>query len=908
MLKDVIAKLPVVTKLPDISTLPNIGITPVPLTRPQLKVNLKMPKDPLFVGEYAKIKVGITSNTGVKIEDLDFKIPAGLPGGDVSLSRDRTFDPKNPDIMLLSGFKPGTYLLQAFKKGTATKVAEGKFEVTEHWKNDLVSPKLAFTGKIPNFVPGATWGGGVLGSPQNTNTIPALGTRRIAVLLVDTADQRYTTNATTLSAIQTNWRQQVQDGFVGSDGISRSVRAYFREVSYNNLDMNGTIFPNVVHLPDHWTDYFQLDPNNLWQAKGPFINQCVIAAGDGVDLSGFDMIVCVSQPFSSAMGGAQIAWPYGGYGVAVNTSHGMVSGRGVSMPFTWGDGTSLDLSNGRTIYETLTHELGHTINLPDEYTPDVPGRTLAEGASSWDPMDFEQPLPHFCLPHRMMLGWVPPAWIRQFDFQNLGTTVDEMIVLNAIELGAPPAGRFAGVEVRIADGHNYYFEYRIGQAMEIGDEALVPNGRVIGIDVVEPPANPIITRPDMLLLAQHSDDNGAVLDTGQFYHELDTTSPTFPSDFRVDVVSRNANSASIRLRYTVIGKPDPSIRPWPRDAAHPWQSPDIEVQNPRSLADPANWANVPWAGHNNTVIASVKNRGTLSAPGVVVNFFVKDYTIGGAPETFLGFDRQDVSPGATVNFQTSWNPPSVDNAHFCIIARIDVYETPTVPPILELTPFNNEAQSNYSRFISASASPATREIANVTIGNPYDKATRFFLRGGHDNPLYRTYLETTSVTLKPHEVRKIQVMFEFDPAAFMKSPAFDLDRKNFEKYLHTPNLVSFVGYVEDPHDKRLHTASLLSGAMAEVVTGRATEMIRFGNDGLIAFGEVHTLDNKDAVPDGKAIIAVKTKSKPDLIYLTSNVNQGFFRNVLPEDWLTAQAFYIPNRGFGECQSMVLVRK
>ena len=905
MLKDKVRNLPDVARLPDINRIPR------PRPRPQLKVALRMPKTPLFVGEYARIGVEVTSNFGATIDDLDFKIPEGLPGGELSLSRDRTFDPKNPDIMLISGFKPGTYLLQAFKKGTATKVAEDKFEVTEHWSDDILSPKLAFTGKLPNFAPGATWGGGAVGTPQNFNTMPALGTRRIAVLLTDTADQRYSTNAADLNAIRTSWRQNLQDGFTGADGISRSVRAYYREVSYNNLDMTGTVFNDVVHLPDHWTDYFQPDANGNWQAKGSYINQCIIAAGDGVDLTGFDMIVCVSQPFSSAMTAGmptpEIAWPYGGYGVAVNTSHGMVSGRGVSMPFSWGDGTSLDQSGGRTIYETLTHELGHTLGLPDEYTPNVPGRTLAEGGSSWDPMDWEGTLPHFCLPHRMMLGWIPANWVKLYDFQNLGTTVDDTITLNAIELGAPPAGRFAGVEVRIADGHNYYFEYRIGQPAEIGDENLVPNGRVVGIDVVEPPANPIITRPDMLLLAQHSDDSGAVLDTGQFYHELDTTSPTFPSDFRVDVLSRNANSATIRVRYTVIGKPDPSIRPWPRDAAHPWQSPDIEVQNPKTMADPANWANVPWNGHTNTVIAKVKNRGTLSAPGVVVNFFVKDYTIGGAPETFLGFDRQDIVPGATVNFQTTWNPPDLPEAHFCIIARIDFYQTPTVPPVLELTPFNNEAQSNYDRFISASASPASREISNVTIGNPYDKPTRFFLRGGHNNPLYRTYLETTCVTLNPNEVRQIQVMFEFDPQQFMSSPKFRDDRGNLEKYLHTPNTVSFVGYIEDPNDKKLHTASLLSGAMAEVVSGRATTMVRFGNDGLIAFGNVQTKDNKDAVPDGKAIIAVKTKTKPELTYLTSDVLNGFFRNVLPEDWLTAQAFYLPSRGFGECQSDVLKR-
>lgn len=877
---------------------PHLTISPVSFT---------MPKTALFVGEYSKVGVVIDPHSGLTMDDLDFKIPAGMMGGDISLSRDITYNANKPDIMLLGGYKPGAYKIEAYKKGTTTKLSEGAFKVTDTWKDDIVAPKLWFTGALKNYAPSPAWGGGIAGTPQNFNTIPALGTRKVAVLFVDTSDQRYTTDVPTMNGIRTSWKQNLQDGFVGADGISRSVKAYYKEVSYNNLNLAGTVFDTIVNLPNAWSDYFQTDANGSWQAKSQFINQCITAAGDGVDLTGFDMIVCVSQPVDTTTATPKVAWPYGGYGVGVNTSHGMVSGRGVSMPYSWGDTTALDQSNGRTIYETLTHELGHTINLPDEYTPSVPGRNLAGGGSSWDPMDYEGTLPHFCLPHRMMLGWIPAPWVKLYNFQALGSTVDDTFTLHAIELGAPPAGQFAGVEIRIADGDNYYFEYRTGEPMQIGDENLVPNGRVVGIEAVEPPSSSLITRPDLLLLSQHPDDNGAVLDTGQFYHEIDNTSPTFPSDFRVDVISRNASSATIRVRYGVVGKPDPSIRPWPRDAAHQWQSPDIEVHNARSDADPANFANVPWNGHTNTVIATVVNRGTLSAPGVVTKFYVKDFTIGGAPETFLGFDTQNIGPGGTATFQTTWNPPTVNNPHFCIIARIDPYFTPTTPPVFEMTPYNNEAQSNYTQFISASSSPASREITQVTIGNPYQKPTRFFIRGAHNNPLYRTYLETTCVTLKPKEVRKIQVMFEFSPQAFMLDPRFKDDRKNLEKYMQTPNSVSFVGYIENPYDKQLHNANFANGASVQVSTGRATKMLKFSTDGLVAFGEVVTKDNNDMVPDGKAVIAVLVKGNKDVVYITTDVVKGFFRHILPETWTEAQAFYVPTRGFGECESKKITR-
>src|SRR6185369_9951252 len=165
-------------------------------------------------------------------------------------------------------------------------------------------------------------------------------------------------------------------------------------------------------------------------------------------------------------------------------------------------------------------------------------------------------------------------------------------------------------------------------------------------------------------------------------------------------------------------KPDPSIRPW---GAPPWQTPDIEVRNARSAADTA-WFNVPWQAHSNDVVAKIKNGGSLDAPGVQAQFFVKDYNIGGAPEKPLGVDTHDIGPGATVEFHTTWVPPAA--GHFCIIVRIPLYVRPGTPAVAEMTELNNSAQSNYDRFISPTASPAVRQISDVSIGNPYDKPTR----------------------------------------------------------------------------------------------------------------------------------------------------------------------------------------
>jgi M6 family metalloprotease-like protein len=879
------------------------------------EVKLELADEPLYVGSYTSVKVD-TAGSGVMFDDLEFAIPSGRRGGQVSLSRDFEFEPSNPEVLLLAGYAPETHRLQAIHEPTGAVVGERKFELTDMWADDEHGPKKWFNGFLASYGFGPTWGGGAAGAPQNYNTIPASGTKRVAILLVDTADQRYTTDATTLASFRTRWQQNAFDGLVGSDGVSRSMAQFYREVSYKTLgqpgiDITGTVFTDVVHLSGHWGDYFAMDANGAWAPKGEFINQCVTAAGDGVDLTGYDMIVCVSQAVPASGGSpAKVAWPYGGIGVGVDSAHGHVGGRGISMPNEWGDGSSLDQGGGRTIYETLTHEMGHTLNLPDEYKPDVPGRMLAgtPAGASWDPMEQEGPLPHLTVAHRMMLGWVQPSWVKLYNFLASGATVDETITLAAVESAPPPTGQFAGMEVRVGDGRNYYFEYRRGQSGEIGDRQLVPDSRIVGTDVSEPPDPPVIDRPDILLLAKHGDDSGAVLDSGQFYHEVDNTTPTFPSDFRLDVVSHNGNAAQVRVRYGVLGKPDPSIRPWPRDSAHQWQSPDIEVQNARNAADPA-WANVPWQGHANTVVANIKNRGALSAPGVSASFFVKDYTVGGAPETFLGSDTHDIGPAATVAFTVPWNIPAPADPsaqqHFCIIVRIDHYETPTTPPVQEMTDANNTAQSNYDRFISATSIPS-REIAYVTVGNPYSERTRFFISAGQSNPLYRTYLEHDWLLLDPGETRRLRVMFEFAPDAEQSDPKV---KKQKKKYLRVPNFVNIAGAIEDPLDPRLHGPSWATGVTAQIASGRSTKFRDVRRVRSVVTGRVTTADDKP-VPGGKVVVTAwdHNRKREHSLHTDVQPGTGTFQAKLPGKWAIVDAYYTGAPGYADCESEVVSAK
>ena len=137
---------------------------------------------------------------------------------------------------------------------------------------------------------------------------------------------------------------------------------------------------------------------------------------------------------------AKGAWPYAsiGHWGPYATSEGSKNLGVISMPNEWG------IVGDREIHETLSHELGHNLGLGDQYAPAVGGRN----PGGWELMDSDDPLPHFSVAHRMMLGWIQAPWVRPFNFATSGAPVDQSVTLHPIEQGAPPAGRASGLRSR----------------------------------------------------------------------------------------------------------------------------------------------------------------------------------------------------------------------------------------------------------------------------------------------------------------------------------------------------------------------------------------------------------------------------------------------------------------------------
>ena len=862
------------------------------LVRPTLPpVYLRTPMNPVFVGGWARIPVVIAPHAGLTIDDLSFDVVEGDAFGAVSMSRDETYSVTAPEIMLLAGHQPGRGTLRVSHNATGQVLAQAPFDLTDYWPDDLNGPTFFTSGKLEGFSGGSAWGGGTAGV-QNYNIKPAKGTKRLAIILVDTKSERYTNAAT----VRTQWLNEAVNG-VTSGGVTRSAAHYIREVSYGELDLSAQVF-GPVNLDKELADYLTTDnipKTTAWQA--------VITAADKlIDYKKFDVVVMVYRSVDAKSATAtspavpgRAVWPCG-WTVTYSTSEGKLNLGSIAMPHDWGSG------GGKRIHETLSHEFGHTLGLDNLYEPTIPMPNpppTDRNLGRWELMDSERHLPHYCIFHRLMLGWVQPSWVKTIDFSSSKVPYRQTFKLSPIEKGKPPAGHFAGVEIRIADGKNWYCEYRVGQTAHIGDRNLPTDQRVLITDGISSHYSAPVSRPPVLLVPNDPDGDGSVLTVGQDLEATDHTNPVYPTPFELEVKNADQNTAEVEISYGIHGRPDPSIRPWPASSDRQWQSPDIEIKNTKNTAD-KKWFNVPWVGHENRVIAKVKNRGTTDAPKVRVNFFVKNLNVGGGTETFIGSQVRDIAAEKTVEFEAKWSPPK--QGHYCVVVRIPLYQIPTALSVVELTEHNNVAQSNYTRFISKTASPPTRAVTYVDVGNPYDHPIRVYVEAGQSNPLYRTYVQHKWLTLAAKETRRVQVMFEFAPDEATRQ---DLP---FEEYRQLPNNVNFTAFSLDrevvpPAD----SLEVLGGTDIQVVTGRAT---RFGQPDLggesIA-GSIVCVDNGEFVPGGTVIASIQVQGSNEEIYETAMVANGSYQIALPNNWEVLEMEYVPADGYGECVSQVLSR-
>ena len=250
--------------------------------------------------------------------------------------------------------------------------------------------------------------------------------------------------------------------------------------------------------------------------------------------------------------------------------------------------------------------------------------------------------------------------------------------------------------------------------------------------------------------------------------------------------------------------------------------PDIEVVNDKNrpgVSGGAQWKNVPWAEHPNDIIATIHNRGNDDAPAVEVHFAYYDFSVGEEPTRVeLGDVTLDVPAFQSVQATFSgWTPPG--DGHYCVIAEIKPY-TSAATETQEIDSTNNRAQSNYTKYWSATASPATRIVHDVTVHNPYDAEAIVHLRITHSSTEFRSYLSSRWLRMAANEERVIQVAHEYT------EEDFEAIYNEFQGDYNPQNNVEVSAWIVDPEIplEAEHTERVMGGVSMSVAAGIATEI------------------------------------------------------------------------------------
>ena len=367
-------------------TLVLVDLPPVPA------VQLEMPSAPLYLSSWARI--GVALSGGLGLDDLVLRVEPP-EGGLVSQSRDATFAHR-PSVILAASAVPGSYKLVVQERATGDELLGEPFEITDAW-DGVDGPPVSHIGAVGVDSPDPAWGGGDPFVPQNLGVTPALGTRNVAVVILETNDST-ALSAADQATLRTEWLDEVFNG-VTRGGVVESTRNYWRDVSEGRLDLANAGVVGPIRLPNAWASYGTSISMTTGQTDGwegfaraavadlRAQNEAAAAAGNPpvVDLLTVDSIILVgrSLPAAGANPG-RFLWPSatrpGGYQLSFE-----VAQQRVSVPFPFGsievsvpimrtiqmfampDDWETRESSGRVRGETASHELGHNLGLPDEY-------------------------------------------------------------------------------------------------------------------------------------------------------------------------------------------------------------------------------------------------------------------------------------------------------------------------------------------------------------------------------------------------------------------------------------------------------------------------------------------------------------------------------------------------------------
>lgn len=732
---------------------------------------------------------------GLTQADVEWTVDEGPMAARISVARptDRAFEHR-----VIAGYDAPEFHIRGCVVATGKVVATRRFRLVRIWPDTEVGPPLAVTGPQRVYPRGGKWGGGPAG-PQNIATHAAPEELKIAVAVFRLRDSKSSVNGA----------QRVVDLTADVDGSGASVRRYYEEVSYRSTPaspnpahpkgttvtlLGGSVF-GPIDIDYAWGDLFEhSNPKALWDAWNPKGDTWDILGGEfssfllrqslsdlitkKADSFVLTVLPATDDPYDvkdDEKWPAQWTWAFAGdcqiyWKDALSSTFKRIAA--VVMPAALPKNHPSPWAP-HEFMTTICHELGHNLGCPDLYK----GASVAEiddrYMTGWDLMDADSPLPHFSLPHRMQLGWIHPDWIEVCDFgQNPASRTVRLHAIEGLTRSGPPAGSKAGVEVRIRDGWNYYYEYRRKQAGAVGDQKIKPANVVVGTDIYTAPKDKQLeeiegvpgSRPLILLLPKDVDNDGPLLaKANQDYKESDVTNPDRMNDFTLTrqssvLVPITDHSVDVQITYQGAHRAELQLRPAPGGGN--FKSPDIDLDGP---AGP----NIAVKGKINTIKVRVHNRGTKAADAVQIRVQWLPFTTAPGPWNALPNPPTQMIPAhATREFIVSWNlsgsvKVGTDEAeHFCVRADVDRYIDPTDPSGSEIVVYNNWAQSNFSTDAVGHASPSDRKSTILTATNVLRRRAMHRTLVEQTSPYFRTYVDHAWRRLTPRQSDVTQLSYE----------------------------------------------------------------------------------------------------------------------------------------------------
>jgi hypothetical protein len=896
--------------------------------------------DPVAVGGWVPMTVDYSA-LALGPDDVEWRVREGSDAGGISVARPSAQPLDRYEHRILSGIGAPEFTLEATEIASGATIATRRFRIVTCWPDTRLGPPMAVTGAHQVYAkPG--WGGGPNG-PQNINTHPAPSEFRVAFAVFRTKGAS--------SSINGPGRVSYLRGKMTDAG--QSVKAFYEEVSFRNTPasanpndpqgttvtlLGGQVF-GPIDLDYSFGDLFEPankdDPWSSWNPKGGtwdilggsfsaaivdlgladavtrLADSVVLAVLPGTD--GPYMVGTDSWPaqWSWAMASdAQFYWktPFSTTFTripAVLMPAGFPSGH----PAPWKD---------KEWVSTICHELGHTLGCPDLYSGSAyPAEIDGRYIDGWDLMASDAPLPHFSLAHRMRLGWINPDWIEVCDFgKNPASRTVTLESMETMKRTGPSPGRKAGVEVRIRDGWNYYFEFRRAVATQIGDRELPASGSVLGTDLVQAAADEM-ARPLIMLLPKDVDDDGPVLKSGgQDYEESDVTNPDRMNDFVLTrkfdfVFPVNKTSTTVDIQYVGAHRAELQITPAPgRDN---FKSPDIDLDGP---AGP----NVVVKGRQNTIVARVNNRGSKAANAVQIRVKWLPFTTAPGAWTDLALPPMQAIPAhSTRTFTIPWTPPAsvtiegTEVEHFCIRVDVDRYVDPTDPSGSEIVIFNNWAQSNFMTSAVGHGSPSERRDTVVRTTNKLPEGAIHHMLIEQSSEYFRAFLDHSWKRLAPGETASTTLAFESlagDPA---HGRAFEREFREThgEQMVNDLRARTFI-----LPDRKRDGAIERWGVQLMVRAGLRTFIDPLEARGELVRGQIHAGDPPGTpVEGGQVRVIAWPRSRPDrqLTVETQVQPDGTFRVGLPGEVVQiargervlVEAYYLGTTRYTRCRSKTI---